>query len=343
MRRASWLLVLVSLVLANACSGGSGGGGIGALGLPDMTPTEIVAPIATPPPTLAPSPAPIPAAELPIIDLHFHPDPAWGGEALDRLFDQLNVRAGGNGAAGADAVAISEAAKHPGRIIPFSGGQTVRTLIDRYGSRVWTLEAEEARRYLEELETSLRDELYKGIGEVHVNNWNSNIIGSPRYRYPADSALVQQLFELASTHDVPLSVHMDGEPDSVAQMERLLAGNRDGLLIWAHTGHYADPATLRRLLEAHPNLYCELSYRTAISAGRRAPAMDDNGRLRPEWLALLEAFPDRFVIGTDIGFASPPAYAAHIATWRGILLQLSPETAVKLAYLNAERLVKVSP
>jgi hypothetical protein len=305
-----------------------------------MTPTPAPTATATPVPAPTASPTPIPAAELPLIDLHFHPDPAWGGEALERLFDQLGVRAGGNGAAGSDNVAIAEAARHPGRIIAFSGGQTIRTLINQYGARVWNLDVDEVRRYLDELDGRLRDGSYRGIGEVHVNNWNSNIIGSPQYRWPADSALAQRLMALSAAHDVPFSVHMDAEPESVAQLERLMAANREGVVLWAHTGHYADPSLLRRLLETHPNLYCELSYRTAISAGRRATTMDDeNSRLRQAWRELLETFPDRFVMGTDLGFASPPAYTAHIAVWRSILLQLSPETAAKLAYLNAERLI----
>jgi hypothetical protein len=212
--------------------------------------------------------------------------------------------------------------------------------VRQYDERAWNLELEDIRDYLEELEAGLRSGALRGIGEIHVNNWNSNIAGTPQWRWPADSLLMQQLISLAARYDVPMSVHMDAEPESVAQMERLLTAHRDGIWLWAHTGHFAGPALIRRLLEAHPNLYCELSYRTAISLGRSATTMDVDGRLRPEWRELLEAFPTRFVIGTDIGFASPPTYSAHIAVWRGILQQLSPETAEKLAYRNAVMLLE---
>jgi hypothetical protein len=296
-------------------------------------------PTAMPEPTATLEPTPIVVANLPIIDLHFHPDPGWGGEALERLFDQLGVRAAGNGAAGADNVALAEAERHPGRIIPFSGGQTIRTLINQYGSRVWNLQVAEVETYLGELEARIRDGSYKGIGEIHVNNFQSNIIGSPQYRWPADAALMQRLWGMSVAYDVPLSIHMDAEAESVAQMERLLASDRRGTWIWAHTGHYADPALVRRLLSAHPNLYCELSYRTSASPGRVTTAMDNGGTLLPAWRELLEAFPDRFVIGTDLSFPSPAAYSAHMALWRRILQQLSPETAAKLAVVNAERLV----
>jgi hypothetical protein len=334
--------VLSAAVGALACSDNEGSAGIrpAASAAVETThsQTPSPAPTATPvPPT--PTPTPIPVAELPIIDLHFHPDPAWG-DLLARTFDQLGVRAAGNSAAsGSDRVALAEAERHPGRILPFIGAEQVRQLILRFGSRVWNLEVEEARRYVGDVETSLRGGQFRAIGEVHVNNWNSNIPGSPQFRWPADSPLMQRLMQLATAYDVPLSIHMDAELESVAQMERLLEANRGSTLLWAHTGHYAEPSLLRRLLETHPNLYCELSYRTAISAGRRATTMDEDGRLRPAWRDLLEAYPERFVIGTDLGFASPSSYAAHIATWRNILLQVSPETAQKIAFENAERLL----
>jgi predicted TIM-barrel fold metal-dependent hydrolase len=136
---------------------------------------------------------------------------------------------------------------------------------------------------------------------------------------------------------------MDAERDSVAEIERLLASDRQATLLWAHTGHYGEPDLVRRLLTEHPNLYCELSYRLSISASRTAIAMDIGGRLKDAWRVLLEDFPDRFVIGTDIGFASPSLYTQHITFWRRILEQLTPEAAARLAYRNAERLLGAGP
>jgi predicted TIM-barrel fold metal-dependent hydrolase len=277
-------------------------------------------------------------AELPIIDLHFHPDPGWGASLPD-LFDRLGVRAAGNGPSGSSSVAIAEAARHPGRIIPFGGGNEVRQLVLRHGASAWNATHPDVERFLAEIEDHLREGRLKGIGEIHVNNWSSNLPGAPQYRYPADAPLLQRLFALSAAYRVPLSVHMDAEAPSVAQMERLLAANRDGVWLWAHTGHYADPALLRRLLEEHPNLYCELSYRVSISGSRTATYMDDRGRLRQEWRDILESFPDRFVIGTDLTWPSPGLYADHIAFWRRILEQVSPETAAMIAYRNAERLL----
>lgn len=296
-------------------------------------------PSATPVPTLTPTP--IPAAQVPIIDLHFHPDAGWGD--VSSLFDQLGVRAAGSGASGADNIALAEAARNPGRIIPFAGGEHFRQFLSRYGAATWNLTAPEVIAYVDQIEEGLRAGRFQGIGEVHVNNWSSNILTSPQYRYPADSPLIQRLMQLSATYRVPLSIHMDAEPQSVAEMERLLAAHPDGIFLWAHTGHYAEPELLRRLLAAHSNLFCELSYRVTIAGSRNGIPIDQGGRLREPWRALFEEFPDRFVLGTDLTWPSASLYATHINFWRRILEQLSPETAEKIAFRNAERLLSGLP
>ena len=353
MLRSLLLLPFAALVLA--CSSDDGGAAGESPPAPsptatstpeaaEATATPSPAPAATPlpspqPPT--PEPTAIATEDLPIVDLHFHPEPAWGD--LEALFDQLNVRAAGNGASGPSSIALEQAEQFPSRIIAFGGGHEVRQLILAHGEQAWDLQAGEITAFLDELDAQLQAGEFRGIGEIHVNNQASNIPGSPQYLYPADSPLLQELFSLAGAHGVPLSIHMDAEPASVAEMERLLSSNRSANLLWAHTGHYAEPDLIRRLLEQHPNLYCELSYRISLSVSRTATPMDTNGVLAQDWLELLEAFPDRFVIGTDLSFAAPASYAAMIAAWRGVLLQLSPATAAALAHLNAERLIPDLP
>jgi Tat protein secretion system quality control protein TatD with DNase activity len=338
---AAWAAA-VTLLLAAGCGGENS--------VPDSPPTTTgeqvsltpTAPAQTPTPLLpTPEPTPIPAASVPIIDLHFHPEPSWGDVAA--LFDQIGVQAAGNGASGPDSLALELAGRYPGRVIAFGGGYDIRQLVLRYGAGAWNLEREEVERFLQGLEAELQAARFEGIGEIHVNNWNSNIAGSPQYRYPADSPLLQRLLSLSAAYKVPVSVHMDAEAESVLQMERLLASNREGMVIWAHTGHFAEPDLLRRLLATHPNLYCELSYRTSISGSRTAIPIDTNGRLKEAWKDLLDAFSDRFVIGTDLGSPSPAGYGAMIGFWRRLLEQLTPQAAAKIAYRNAENLLNSRP
>jgi predicted TIM-barrel fold metal-dependent hydrolase len=125
-------------------------------------------------------------------------------------------------------------------------------------------------------------------------------------------------------------------------MERLLESNRQGTWLWAHTGFFIEPPALRRLFQRHLNLLCELSWRDERYGPRRIPISED-GQLRPEWKELLEEFPDRFVVGTDVADPSLSGYSFMIDYWRGILKQLSADSSEKLSHQNAERILKLPP
>jgi hypothetical protein len=340
--RIAMAALIAAAMLAVSCGGDESDPGSLSPVIDEQIAVSTSMPTQTPAPeSPIPEPTPIPAASVPIIDLHFHPEPGWGD--VTALFDHIGVQAAGNGASGPDSLALDLSARYPGRVLAFGGGYDIRHLVLRYGAGAWNLEREEVAAFLRRLEADLQGGRFEGIGEVHINNWNSNIAGSPQYRWPADSPLLLRLLSLSAAYEAPLSVHMDAEAESVAQMEGLLAANRRGTVLWAHTGHFAEPDLLRRLLETHPNLYCELSYRISISVSRTAIPMDTNGRLKEGWRELLEAFPDRFVIGTDLGGPSPAAYSSMIGFWRRILEQLSPQTAAKIAYMNAEDLLNSRP
>jgi predicted TIM-barrel fold metal-dependent hydrolase len=288
------------------------------------------------------------AATVPIIDLHMHLN---GGNlsTLVQLLDEVGVLRAGSG--GADSgVASSFAAQAPDRLVPFAGEGEVRRAIRADGAHAWNLESPAIVDYLDQLEVDLQAGRFEGIGLLFPNNQVGGGAGLEP-RSPADSPLMQRLWALSAQYQVPMSVAMNATDDSVAEMERLLASDRRGTWLWAGTGTFADPPLLRRLLQAHPNLYCDLSGRMPLFRGKNGPPFDlipimdvvniadANERLRPEWKALLAEFPDRFVIGTD----SPPVdffYRTAIDVWRHILEDLPPDIATKLAYGNAERLLR---
>ncbi|OGA46432.1 MAG: hypothetical protein A3F74_09800 [Betaproteobacteria bacterium RIFCSPLOWO2_12_FULL_62_58] len=282
------------------------------------------------------------AATLPIIDMHFHPDPAWDLTAFVSLFDEVGVTKAGNGARergpDTDKVALDFALQNPDRIFVFGFGG-IRGLINKEGEPAWTLESEAVRKALVSLEADLRAGKLKGIGELHPNT----TLSQPKRGgyFPADSPLMQHICRLSSTYKVPLSAHMDATEQSVGEMERLLLSNRNCIWMWAHAGHFAQPPLLRRLLQTHPNLYLELSQRVGPSF--YADRIDDDGELRRGWKELLEDFQDRVVIGTDRVKPSLNAYSRVIGLWRQVFSQLSPKAAAKIAHGNAERLLRLSP
>jgi predicted TIM-barrel fold metal-dependent hydrolase len=294
---------------------------------------------ATAHPTLAPSPVPTPtpvdAATLPIVDAHFHADLSWDIDALLRLMDNLGVAMAGSGGQ-SNLAGLRFVERDGARFFALAATDRIHALNLAEGGRSWRLESEATLREVERLERGLEAGCFDGIGEVLVNTLSSH--RARQVRLPADSPLMQRLWSLSARYGVPLSVHMDAEPASVAEMERLISSDRAGVWLWAHSGWYATPSLLRRLLRDHPNLHLELSFRDSL---RSFAPVDSGGRLRPEWKELMEEFPDRFLLGTDVLSPSAEEYRALVSIWRGVLRDLTPETAVKVAYENAGRILKL--
>ncbi len=53
--------------------------------------------------------------------------------------------------------------------------------------------------------------------------------------------------------------------------------------------------TLIRMLEAYPNLYIDLSWSVLTPY-----LLDEAGKPRDEWVTLVERFPERFMVGSDV-------------------------------------------
>jgi len=288
---------------------------------------------------------------LPLADLHFHPGPAFWPDLSPQdillIMDRAGVRWAGNGPAGPDDRWFPFLQAAPDRFIPLAGRGPVRRLILEQGEDAWALRSPEIMQALERIENSLIAGRFRGIGEFHVNNLESP---SPRFRpfrIPADSLLMRRLLALAATYQAPMSIHMDAQPSSVEELERLLASNRKGIIVWAHCGwSRGDASLIRKLLAQHPNLVCELSHRddrprSNPDERRKLMITDDGRQLKPDWKALLEGHSDRFLIGTDSD--KPAEYQGIVDFFRAVLAQLKPDAARRIAYENAQRLFRLGP
>jgi predicted TIM-barrel fold metal-dependent hydrolase len=117
---------------------------------------------------------------------------------------------------------------------------------------------------------------YRGLGEFHLYD-NAN----------ADGPTARRLMQLAEQRGLVVLAHVDD-----VAIERLLAHAPNARLVWAHTGIGGVAIErVRALLERHPTLVGELSYRPGLT--------DGDGGLAPEWRALMLAMPARFVVGSD--------------------------------------------
>jgi hypothetical protein len=159
----------------------------------------------------------------------------------------------------------------------------------------------------------IRRGIYRGIGEFHL--------GGDQVNDPVPRGFV----ELASRHGILLHCHCD------EKAIRDLAGMAKGVpVLWAHAGMNSSPRTVEKLLDAHPDLWVELSIRSDISPG---------GVLDPAWRALFLKHPDRFLVGTDTWINSQWERMPEILDgFRKWLRQLPPAVAEKIARGNGDRL-----
>jgi hypothetical protein len=155
---------------------------------------------------------------------------------------------------------------------------------------------------------------YRGVGEFHLSG------------KAADTEMVKKTVDFAVAHDLYLYAHADAEA-----LEILMRHNPKARIIWAHTGFGLPADRVATLLEKYPAVWGELSYRGGI--------VDGQGKLTPEWRALFERYPDRFLIGSDTWVPERwQRYSEIMTEYRGWLAQLPPEVAKKIAHGNARKL-----
>jgi predicted TIM-barrel fold metal-dependent hydrolase len=193
----------------------------------------------------------------------------------------------------------------------------------------------EVQQLLAGIETDLRDRGARAIGEIHVNALTTTAEPANRFKTPADSATLKAVFALAGKYGRPLNVHAQWDPDTVEQLGRPAASAPDARLVVSHCGSDATAADMRRMFEQHPNVSCDLSARGSPIVQGRTKIFDER-QLDRDWKKLIEDYPDRFVVGIDTVHDWQTYEGVVRAIRLGLLANLSPETAQKLASANAE-------
>ncbi len=267
----------------------------------------------------------------PYTDAHVHlNDPA----AWIRLMDQEGMTRV-IALAGRDAgnAALLEAGRRwPGRILPFLSISPEH----REYRAAWAADDERLVPYVDSL---LAGGGFHGIGEISVSHFPG--AGFPEADFDPSGRTMRSLLALARKHRVPVLVH--AEVTRLREFEALLADHRDVTVIWAHGG-YTPLFLARRLLEAHPNLVYELSARTWTRHPRSPDytIFRNEAEVWPEWLALIEAMPERFLVGTDAAVRSEANDVANIRRVRHFLDQLSPGARRLVALENLDRILRLT-
>ena len=154
---------------------------------------------------------------------------------------------------------------------------------------------------------------YEAIGEFHA------------YGDDIQTEVIQALIAMARERNLILHHHGDREA-----LDQILATWPEARVLWAHSG-FAPPGEVADTLATHPRVWADLAYRSDMAS---------RGGIDAEWRTVFEAYPDRFMVGTDT-FAPERWYyvGRHAAFSRAWLAELPDEIARKIAYENAEAML----
>ncbi len=263
-----------------------------------------------------------------------------------------------------DLLAIAE--KYPDRFAALGGGGSLNVMIQQAVKEGRVTAAMEKEFEARASELARKGAAGFGVMAIEHLSLDDN---HPYESAPPDHPLFLRLADLAAEYGLPVDVHMEAIPEemplpsrlksppnprvlkpNIAAFGRLLAHNRQAKIVWSHlgwdnTGKRTVDLT-RKLLAENPNLYVSIR----IAAGLRERKvvkpgfpLDRDGRLKKEWLALFEEFPDRFFIGSDeiVKASDDHPSAGSIRSTVSLLDQLPEKLKVRIGYANAYQVYKL--
>ena len=225
---------------------------------------------------------------------------------------------------------LEAAAQWPGRFKPFLSVSP---------------EFREFRTYWERDDTALvaiadsllRQGGFYGIGEISISHFPS--AGFPEADFSPNGRVARGMFALARKYGIPVTVHV--EITRLRELEAILTEYRDVTVIWAHGG-YTPLFLAQRMIDQHPNLIYELSARTWAHHPRSPDytILRDGVQVWPEWIALVERSPERFIVGTDAAGRSVDSDRSKLNGMASFLGQLTPRAAALVASANLQRILR---
>ncbi|MDO8385759.1 MAG: amidohydrolase family protein [Polaromonas sp.] len=300
-----------------------------------------------------------PTAALPIADVHFHlmlyMTPAELKERMDRHGIRWTVSAGAIGSPSAGSPATRDAAVREllrERFLPAVGGAEARQAELRVGARFYTdmpgTERDDALRRIDE-QMALQPRV---LAETFPNAETSSVDPIRQRRVATDGPYFRSLMAIAQREGRPVPMHMQFHRESVAGLSQLLQDHPDGQVLLSHCGKDTRAADVRAMLDKHANLFCDLSYRGAPLASNESrrdpnrlifwgPGVLQAAGMKDDWRQLIEDHPDRFMVGIDDVHTWDIYDQTVLAIRQGVLAQLTPTTAEKVAWRNAARLFRL--
>lgn len=166
-----------------------------------------------------------------------------------------------------------------------------------------------------------------GIGEVvGASSYSPEASDLPwKGEHPLDGYF-PEIYELCAEYNKPILLHLDptsGLPiTKLTEAATLYPGTN---FIFAHTNAYNTPEGIEELLENYTNIYID------FFAGFTAYNQDSNNTLE-DYVPLINAYPERFLISTDSGYGV--GYDNAYAAIYELFDLLDHEVVVRIAGLN---------
>ena len=163
--------------------------------------------------------------------------------------------------------------------------------------------------------TQLRQPFLDVFGEFHM--WFHHLDGK---------SILPEIMQIAADEGWVLSAHTD-----ITAMKKLIQMQPTVNIIWAHCGFVVPADKVEALMDKYPTAHCDMSFYELLT--------DEDDNLTPEWKALMEKHPDRFMVAVDTfkegRWGDLQKHTDYIQEW---LAQLSPRAAELIANGNVTRL-----
>jgi predicted TIM-barrel fold metal-dependent hydrolase len=179
----------------------------------------------------------------------------------------------------------------------------------------------------EYLEQQLATGVWKGLGEIYMVQQDML-----NYKTNPDHPSMIEIYKVLAKYNVPIFFHYERrDEEGVQSLFREMKANPGVKFVWVHFANFESIEELEKELTENPNMYVELEQSLSFS---------------PEQINLFEKFPDRFLLGTDMGCTpdmlttQQTTYSEAISLHGKLLNSLRPTTAENLKYKNLERLMK---
>ena len=243
-----------------------------------------------------------------------------------------------------DLLAARLVEKFPDRFIPAGNGGV---------PPVWR---QDPQGFLQEYERDVADGNCLLMGEFEFRHYPS-----PRQvqrgqdrdeTVPIDGEIGHRIFRLSATSGLAFQIHYEIEDGLLPPLEKMLAEYPRAKVIWCHLAQVRyierasrySPAYVEGLIRKFPNLYFDTAFGGPksvypLSGQRHARVWADGGGLRPDWLELLVAYPQRFLAALDLGGDRMHRVREWDANLRDFLSRLPEASRHHVAYRSAWKLL----